>query len=204
MRALAGSWPASVRPRARRRQSVNASASARRPGAAASPLPMEPACCPTDCWLSCESPQAPGSLKAQTLEDAFTARAVYGRRTRLRQRTTLERRRLTADAIGALVFPSRDHEADRPQAPGQFLRGIHSRDQMRMQPRSARRGRHEHHDGADKAVKHAGNRAKPMPWPQRSTIGRFSGFASRRDYGFARSDTNPVIAPSPSDSSPPA
>ena len=33
------------------------------PGAAVSPLPMEPACCPTDCWLSCERPQAPGSAK---------------------------------------------------------------------------------------------------------------------------------------------
>ena len=62
-RASAGSWPASVRPRARRRQSVNASASAPGPGAAVSPLPMEPACCPTDCWLSCAHPQAPGSLK---------------------------------------------------------------------------------------------------------------------------------------------
>jgi len=62
-RASAGSWPASVRPRARWPESVNASASAPGPGAAVSPLPMESACCPTDCWLSCGQPQAPGSAK---------------------------------------------------------------------------------------------------------------------------------------------
>jgi hypothetical protein len=78
-------------------------------------------------------------------------------------RARLESRRLTADAIGALVFPARDHEADGSQAPGQFLRGINSRNQVRMEPRSACRGRHEHHDGSYKAVKHTPIRARPMP-----------------------------------------
>ena len=74
-----------------------------------------------------------------------------------------ERRRLTADARCDLVFPARQHETDGAQAPGQFLRGINCRDRMRMQPRRARRGGHEHHDGPDKAVKHTLNRARPMP-----------------------------------------
>ena len=77
----------------------------------------------------------------------------------------LERRRLTADAVRALVFAARQHETDGSQAPGQFLRGIDSRDRMRMQPRRARRGRHEHHDRPHKAVKHTPYRARPMPWP---------------------------------------
>jgi len=78
---------------------------------------------------------------------------------------SLERRRLTVDAGRALVFPAREHETHGAQAPGQFLRGINSRDRMRMQPRRARRGRHEHHDRPHKAVKHTPYRARPMPWP---------------------------------------
>jgi hypothetical protein len=78
-------------------------------------------------------------------------------------REPLERRRRTADAGCDLVFPAPEHETDGSQAPGQFLRGIDSWDRMRMQPRSARRGRHEHHDGPYKAVKHTRNRARPMP-----------------------------------------
>jgi len=74
-----------------------------------------------------------------------------------------ERRRLTAGAGCALVFAARQHETDGSQAPGQFLSGIDSRDRMRMQPRRARRGRHEHYDGPDKAVKHTPDRARPMP-----------------------------------------
>jgi hypothetical protein len=46
--------PATVGKRVRKRSS---------PGAADSPLPMGPACCPTDCWLSLAQPQAPGSRK---------------------------------------------------------------------------------------------------------------------------------------------
>src|SRR5262249_39266663 len=79
--ASAESWPASVRPRARRRQSLHASASAPGPGAAVSTLPMELACCPTDCWLSCGQPQAP----AQRSTDA--GGRVY-RASRLRTQDT--------------------------------------------------------------------------------------------------------------------
>ena len=72
----------------------------------------------------------------------------------------LERRRLTANAGCDLVFPARQHETDGSQAPGQFLRGIDSRDRVRMQPRRARRGRDEHHDRPYKAVKHATSQGK--------------------------------------------
>jgi hypothetical protein len=70
-----------------------------------------------------------------------------GQATRSKFQSALERRRLTADAGCDLVFPARQHETDGSQAPGQFLGGIDSRDRVRMQPRRARRGRHEHHDG---------------------------------------------------------
>ena len=58
------------------------------------------------------------------------------------------------------MFPAADDEPHRSKAPGQFLRGVDGRDHMRMQPRSARRGRHEHHDRPDKSVKHACSQGK--------------------------------------------
>ena len=104
----------------------------------------------------------------------------------------LERRRLTVDAGRALVFAARQHETHGAQAPGQFLRGIDSRNRMRMQPRRTRRGRHEHHDRPHKAVKHTRIQGKTNALAQPRQLADFCGFASRPDYDFGVSDTNLV------------
>ena len=75
----------------------------------------------------------------------------------------LERCRLAAEAARALVVPARHHETNGSQATSHFLSGINRRERMRMKPRGARGGRHEHDDGPYEAVKHTPREARRMP-----------------------------------------
>src|SRR5262249_44930813 len=72
------SWPRSLGPSLRRRQSANASESAERHAAADSPPTIESALSRTDCWKAYESPQAACSASARARQDAFARRAVRG------------------------------------------------------------------------------------------------------------------------------
>jgi hypothetical protein len=93
------------------------------------------------------------------------------------------------------VFPSRQHETDGPQATGEFLSGINRRDRMRMKPRGARCGRHEHDDSPHEAVKHAVSEARQMPLRKPPTNGDFSAFANCCDYHLVRPETMLLLAP---------
>ena len=87
------------------------------------------------------------------------------------------------------MFPTRHHETNGSQATGQFLSGINRRERMRMKPRGARCGRHEHDDGPYEAVKHAPTEARRMPLCNRRLMADFSGFAGCSDYYFGVVET---------------
>jgi hypothetical protein len=100
----------------------------------------------------------------------------------------LERRRLTVEAVCALVLTSRQHETNGAEATSQFLRGVDRLNRMRMKPRGARGGRHEHHDRPYKAVKHTLSQASEMPLFERFN-GRFQRIPRGGDYDFVGSET---------------